>query len=714
MRTAPAHISRAAPALIGLAAVGCYVNALAGGFVLDDKEIVRDNVNIRSVLDLPRVWLSEWWATRGADAEQPDPGRDRLYRPLTLFTFAVNYALDRPGADGRPRPLGFHAVNVLLHAGVSLLVWLLARRLGLAPPGALLAGALFAVHPVHCEAVANGVGRAELLSALFLLLGMLALRPAAGPLASARVARAAAAFCCALLAKESAICYPVLAGLLLVRGRFAPAAGQLAQPPRRAGPVVTVAILLLPLAAYLPLRFVALGGQLVRTSGPSAIHNPLADADVAGRALGALTVAGHYARLMLFPMRLQADYGRDTIVAARVDAETVFGALAVALGSAALLGFRRRGVWGDVALLTGMLLASYALISNTIQIIGVSLAERLFYFPSVLVCLLIARLGAACGDVIASLRARRAAAGVATAIVIALAARTIARNPAWRCDLSLAQAGVAADPRNAILQSFLGRALLEEAETTDAWRQRRERLLRADHHLERSLRIVLRNPWALGVRARVRVGLLDYAGARAMLAAGLQMFPKDPPAARLLAQLQTPEYSDAAVAALLAERLAAAPDDPVLHERLAELALRRGDAATALDHAQRAAAIDPAATNARRLCGEALALLGRGEEALAALRGVIAADPQNWEAHLNLSAILSASDAPAALRHAEIAERLRPDEFAADSNLAEALALCGRVSEALQRYRRLLQNLPPEAAERAFVRDRIAELEAPP
>lgn len=709
----PVNLARAAPALVVSAALACYMSSLPNGLVLDDKEIVRDNVNIRSVLDWRRVWLSEWWALRGAQAEQPDPARDRLYRPLTVFTFALNYALDPPAADGRPRPRGFHAVNVLLHAAVSLLVWRLARRLGLAPPWALLAGLLFAVHPVHCEAVANVVGRAELLSALFLLLGLLALPPADGPLTAGRLLPAAAAFLCALLAKESAICYPVLAGLLLTAGGFQGLAPGLNATRRWTHALRAVALLLLPLAVYLPLRWVALDGQLVRLAGPNAIHNPLADAGAAGRALGALTVAGHYARLMLFPARLQPDYGRDTLVAERVDPETVLGALAAGLGAAALLGFRRRGVRGDVARLTAMLLASYALVSNTVQIIGVSVAERLFYFPSVLVCLLIARVGMALAAQRRSIRAGRSAAVVGAAIVLVLAVRTGVRNPAWRSDLSLARAGVATDPHNAMLQAFLGRALLEEAETLDDWPQRRTVLVQADRHLEQSLRIVLRNPWALGVRARVRIGLFDFAAARAMLTAGLQMFPKDPPAARLLEKLQSPEYSDAAVAARLAAQAAAAPDDAVLHERLAELALRGGDAAAALDHAQRAAALDPTATNARRLCGEALALLGRGEEALAALRDVLAADPQNWEAHLNLSAVLSARDAPAALRHAEIAHRLRPDEFATDSNLAEALALCGRVSEAVQRYRRLLEKLPQEAAERAFVQNRIAALEAP-
>src|SRR5207247_10918272 len=85
---------------------------------------------------------------------------------------------------------GFHGVNVLGHAGASTAVALLARRWAGDAAG-WLAGALFAVHPVHVEAVANVVGRAELMAAVFSVLAVwlavardsLAGRAAAWPLA---------------------------------------------------------------------------------------------------------------------------------------------------------------------------------------------------------------------------------------------------------------------------------------------------------------------------------------------------------------------------------------------------------------------------------------------------------------------------------------------------------------------------------------------------
>jgi hypothetical protein len=85
-----------------------------------------------------------------------------LYRPFTSLTLAANWTA-APGA-----PFGFHLVNLLAHAAAAALVCLLAGRL-MSPAGALAAGLLFAVHPVHVEAVANVVGRAEILAGVFLL-----------------------------------------------------------------------------------------------------------------------------------------------------------------------------------------------------------------------------------------------------------------------------------------------------------------------------------------------------------------------------------------------------------------------------------------------------------------------------------------------------------------------------------------------------------------
>src|SRR4029077_15573998 len=111
-----------------------------------------------------------------------------LYRPLTIATYVLDW---RTGAVA-----WFHAVNLLWHAGASAALAMLARRLS-GERAAWVAGLLLAVHPVHVEAVANIVGRAELMAGLFAIVAVYAalVRDAPG--------WSLVAFACGLLSKEN-------------------------------------------------------------------------------------------------------------------------------------------------------------------------------------------------------------------------------------------------------------------------------------------------------------------------------------------------------------------------------------------------------------------------------------------------------------------------------------------------------------------------------
>ena len=139
-----------------LLAMGTYAASVRFPFVYDDVQIIRDNATLHSLAG----WREILTQTRGGHY---------LYRAITELDFAVAWAL------GGGRPALFHAVNVLLHGAVTALVYLVARG-GLGPVGAGAAALVFAVHPVHVEAVAGAVGAAELLAALFTLVAALAYR----------------------------------------------------------------------------------------------------------------------------------------------------------------------------------------------------------------------------------------------------------------------------------------------------------------------------------------------------------------------------------------------------------------------------------------------------------------------------------------------------------------------------------------------------------
>lgn len=129
-----------------------YLPALGNGFVWDDDDYVTANPTLRSLAGLARIWL--------------EPGAVPQYYPLTFTTLWLNYQI------GGVAPFGYHLVNVLLHATGAVLLWRVLRALSV--PGALVAAALFAVHPVHVESVAWATERKNTLSGVLYLGSMLA------------------------------------------------------------------------------------------------------------------------------------------------------------------------------------------------------------------------------------------------------------------------------------------------------------------------------------------------------------------------------------------------------------------------------------------------------------------------------------------------------------------------------------------------------------
>ncbi|KAK3927728.1 Protein O-mannosyl-transferase TMTC2 [Frankliniella fusca] len=141
-----------------------------------DSDLRVLSVHSRAVLRNPDVtgsspWLSafsnDFWGTPLTHS-----GSHGSYRPLTVLSLRLNALL--AGGALQDSPWGFHAGNVLLHVAASLLVLALGRRLLGSPWAAAVAALLFAAHPVHCEAVAGVVGRADLLCAVFSLVSLLA------------------------------------------------------------------------------------------------------------------------------------------------------------------------------------------------------------------------------------------------------------------------------------------------------------------------------------------------------------------------------------------------------------------------------------------------------------------------------------------------------------------------------------------------------------
>jgi len=191
------RIQAAALALLTFLA---YLPALRGGFIWDDREYVQNNPTLRT-----DEGLSEIWTNVKATPQ---------YYPLVHTTFWFEYRL------WELNPHGYHTTNVLLHAVNVLLLWRLLRLL--AVPGAWIAAAIFAVHPVEVESVAWITERKNVLSGLFYLSAALCFLtstdPQAGISHAARRRRyvfSIVLYVAALLSKTVTASLP--AALLLVR-----------------------------------------------------------------------------------------------------------------------------------------------------------------------------------------------------------------------------------------------------------------------------------------------------------------------------------------------------------------------------------------------------------------------------------------------------------------------------------------------------------------
>ena len=141
-----------AGALIMVAVLVSYLPVLHAGYIIDDDNYVTANLQLRDLGGLKRVWS--------------DLSATPQYYPLVFTSFWAEYQLW--GA----KPAGYHITNVLLHALNALLVWILLQSLGI--PGAWLAAALFALHPVQVESVAWIAERKNVLSAALYFLSLLA------------------------------------------------------------------------------------------------------------------------------------------------------------------------------------------------------------------------------------------------------------------------------------------------------------------------------------------------------------------------------------------------------------------------------------------------------------------------------------------------------------------------------------------------------------
>lgn len=445
------RLRRCAGPSIALLAILSSAVGLANKFAYDDSYMIARNATVRT--------LHHWWAEFGNSYWPKNVGGDG-YRPLTIIAFKIEWAL------GHGNSVVFHAANVLLYVAVALLVFLLARRM-LPLWAAWLVGALFAVHPVHVESVANVVGQAELLVALPLVgAALLYLRDRqAGSLRPSTMAWILLLYAIGCLSKEHAVVLPAIlfaAELTVIEDRT-----PMRERLRHLRPFYLA-------AGAVALAFIAVRAHVLsdRPLGGFAPFLPFSALRIsnADRALTALGVVPQWVRLLFWPARLSADYGPPEIdIAQGVSILQLPGLLLLAsiLAIAVAVRERRPVITFGIAIVCAALLPS----SNFVLPAGIVLAERTLFLPSVGAMLVVGGTAVAVAEWLRDKpwvsRARIASMAACAAVLIAGTIRSATRTTVWRDNDTLFKQSVLDAPNSYRTHYVLGSWYLQEKRTRE-------------------------------------------------------------------------------------------------------------------------------------------------------------------------------------------------------------------------------------------------------
>ncbi|NNM33970.1 MAG: hypothetical protein HKO53_12930 [Gemmatimonadetes bacterium] len=414
----PLHDRRTAFLIVGFIAIAVYLNSLPNLFAYDDLHIIQNNEAIHSLETLPGALIKPYWTGHY--------GRELgLWRPVATAMFGIQWIL----TDGQP--LLFHIVNVVMHAVASVLTLLLL--LELMPLAAAFAGGLiFAVHPVHVEAVANVIGLSELVSTACVL-GACLVHVRGGERSGWSTALLVGLFyALGIGSKESAITLPALILLLDAARRHV----DFRELPRYIGDRWRVyGVMLVVSLAMLAGRYAILG-SIAAPFAPLGADLLLEIPRI--WTLGEIWL--HYVRLWVFPLDLSSDYSPGVIpISIQWGVNNTMGAvLAVAVLVLSLVAWRRpfmepgRDSARTAAFGVVWFIIAISPTSNALFLSGILLAERTLYLPSV-------GLAAATGWLIVRLaRERKRVAWVGLTVIVLLSSvRVWTRNPTWKDTLTV-------------------------------------------------------------------------------------------------------------------------------------------------------------------------------------------------------------------------------------------------------------------------------------
>lgn len=470
------------PFLLILASVWIpYGVSLGNQRIGDDHALLEIRLDPARVPHVADLWQENYWG------HLDDSG---LYRPLALtmlYAERITFGLTE---------WPYRVVNLMLYSLCGILCFLFLCRIT-GRVAALAAALLFVLHPVHVEVVVAAYGQVEMLATALLLAALIAHTKSVQADSCRWTAIAAVAFFAAMLSKESAVCFPVLA--VLTRGLWLTPGIWMAPRDGLYAAVV---------AGYAGIKFAVIG----------SIGTPDSAATLAGfsffRKLYVIATngLGNYTRLSLFPGSQSMVY--DVFPGPLRDAPWVVAGVFFLVLSARILGTRA------AFFATAWFGASWFIFSNLVIPTGVFVAERCLFLPVFAVCFLFGLYAERAADILDVNRRFLLSAGLALILLLA-AAQSALTAWKWRTEVSSLRASVAERPSSPTARSMLALNLAVKATHSP------EELGEAMTLLQAGLQQYPGVPEAhrgLGMVAKARG---DYKGAVAHLRRGLELRPRD-------------------------------------------------------------------------------------------------------------------------------------------------------------------------------------------
>jgi protein O-mannosyl-transferase len=467
-------------------------------YVLDDKIVLSENkfvkVGLSGIIDI----LSNETFT-GYFGEQKILVEGARYRPLSLVTFAIEYEF--LGLN----PQVSHLINVLLYAltgiilfRIFLLFFPAENNSPLVRSIPFIMSLLFLLHPIHTEVVANIKSRDEILCLLF---SVCSLYFSYRLIISGKKYFAflsTIVFLFALMAKENAITFITVIPMTFYFFSNLP----------KNKIVWSTAPLLISVVFYFILRNNALG--FLFDSGKEAnllMNNPFLGTSTDEKFATIFYTLFLYLKLLFVPYPLTHDYYPYQIPILQWSNPKAFFSLFLFIGLLifAIKNFSKKTVYSFCIL---FFIATISIVSNTVFPVGVFMAERFLYMPSVAFCLFIAFFISK--QLPTYLKNIQLLQKIQIAMLLILTTGysliTIARVPDWKNTMTLNKSGAAVSKNSARAQQFYGYALYTEA-TKETDRKKKLQLYNeANPYIDRALLIYPSYSDALTTKAGLLAG----------------------------------------------------------------------------------------------------------------------------------------------------------------------------------------------------------------